>query len=283
MIVFLYILAILLTWMIGTVSFSFVNVIANRYPKEKKILKEHFTCDSCETQLKPYETIPVLSYIFLRGKCRYCGEKIPKRDFINEIIGGLTALLVFFRFGDADEITGPFVMSSPLDIVVHFDIWKLLILLTIFVFFCILDLVFLVDFDTMEIPNRFVIVLLYVAVVALLVLPGINIIDHLIGAVCISVPMLLIMFAIPGAFGGGDMKLSAAVGLIIGWQLVIIGFFIGLLAGGIYGIVLLISKKKDRKDHFAFGPFLCTGYMIATICGMELIDAYMKLAAIIHG
>lgn len=283
MVVFLYILAIILAWMIGTVSFSFVNVIAYRFPKQKKILKEHFVCDSCETQLKPYEVIPVFSFIFLKGKCRYCGEKLAKRDFINEIIGGLLALLVFFRFGDVNDVTGEFILSSPLDIVVHFDIWKLLILLTIFVFFCILDLVFLVDFDTMEIPNRFVIVLLYVAVVSLLILPGISFVDHLIGAVCISVPMLLIMFAIPGAFGGGDMKLSAAVGLIIGWQLVSVGFFIGLLGAGLYGIVLLARKKKGKKDHFAFGPFLCTGYMIATICGTEVIDAYMKLAAYLHG
>ncbi|MBQ8085305.1 MAG: prepilin peptidase [Lachnospiraceae bacterium] len=283
MIVFLYILAIILAWMIGTVSFSFVNVIAYRFPKQKKILKEHFKCDSCEMQLKPYETIPVFSYIFLKGRCRYCGEKLSVRDFVNEIAGGIIALLVFFRFGDVDDLSSAFILSSPIDIVVHFDIWKLLTLLTIFVFFCILDLVFLVDMDTMEIPNRFIIVMLYVAVVALLVVSGVSLIDHIIGALCISIPMLLIMYAIPGAFGGGDVKLSAAAGLIMGWQLTIIGFIIGLFAAGIYGIILLIRKKKGKKDHFAFGPFLCTGYMIATICGMDIIDAYMKFAAYIHG
>ena len=283
MIVFLYILAIILAWMIGTVSFSFVNVIAYRFPKQKKILKEHFKCDSCEMQLKPYETIPVFSYIFLKGRCRYCGEKLSVRDFINEIAGGIIALLVFFRFGDVDDLSSAFILSSPIDIVVHFDIWKLLTLLTIFVFFCILDLVFLVDMDTMEIPNRFIIVMLYVAVVALLVVSGVSLIAHIIGALCISIPMLLIMYAIPGAFGGGDVKLSAAAGLIMGWKLTIIGFIIGLFAAGIYGIILLIRKKKGKKDHFAFGPFLCTGYMIATICGMDIIDAYMKFAAYIHG
>lgn len=283
MIVFLYILAIILAWMIGTVSFSFVNVIAYRFPKQKKILKDHFKCDSCEMQLKPYETIPVFSYIFLKGRCRYCGEKLSVRDFINEIAGGIIALLVFFRFGDVDDLSSAFILSSPIDIVVHFDIWKLLTLLTIFVFFCILDLVFLVDMDTMEIPNRFIIVMLYVAVVALLVVSGVSFIDHIIGALCISIPMLLIMYAIPRAFGGGDVKLSAAAGLIMGWQLTIIGFIIGLFAAGIYGIILLIRKKKGKKDHFAFGPFLCTGYMIATICGMDIIDAYMKFAAYIHG
>ena len=283
MIIFLYILAIILAWMIGTVAFSFVNVVAYRFPKQKKILKEHFVCNTCETQLKPYESIPVFSFIVLKGRCRYCGERLSRRDFINEIAGGLIALLVFFRFGDVDDLSSSFILSSPLDIVVHFNIWKLLTLLTIFVFFCILDLVFLVDLDTMEIPNRFVIVLLYVAVVSLLVVRGVGIIDHLIGGVCISLPMFLVTYAIPGAFGGGDVKLSAAAGLIMGWQLTIIGFILGLVAAGIYGIVLLIRKKKSKKDHFAFGPFLCAGYMIATICGMDIIDAYMKLATFLHG
>lgn len=283
MIVFLYILAIILAWMIGTASFSFVNTVAYRFPREKKILKEHFVCDSCEQQLKAYEVIPVFSYIVLKGRCRYCGEKISRRDFFNEIAGGLLALLVFFRFGDVNDLYGGFILSSPLDIVVHFDIWKLLTLLTIFVFFCIQDLVFLVDYDTMVIPNRFVIVLLYVAVVSFFVIPGITIVDHLIGAVCISVPMLLIMYAIPGAFGGGDVKLSAAVGAILGWQLTVVGFLISLLFAGIYGIVMLIRKKKAKKDHFAFGPFLCTGYMIATFCGINIIDAYMKFASYLRG
>ena len=283
MIVFLYVLAIILAWMIGTVAFSFVNTVAYRFPKQKKILKEHMCCDICEIRLKAIETVPVLSFIFLKGRCRYCGEKISRRDFFNEIMGGLLALVVFFRFGDNNNLTGSFVLSSPLDIVVHFDIWKLLTLLTIFVFFCILDLVFLVDYDTMEIPNRFVIILLYVAVAACIVIPGVTIIEHLIGAVCISVPMLLLTYAVPGAFGGGDVKLSAAVGLILGWQLTIVGFFIGLLTGGIYGIVMLVRKKKGKKEHFAFGPFLCTGYVIAAICGMELIDSYMRLASFIHG
>lgn len=283
MVAFLYILAIVLAWMVGTVAFSFMNVVAYRFPRNKKILKEHFCCDFCETQLKAVETVPIISYLVLDGKCRYCGEPIVKRDFFNEMIGGVLALLVFFRFGDVNDLSSAFVLSSPLDIVLHFNIWKLLTLLIIFAFFCIMDLVILVDYDTMEIPNRFVIVLLYVAVAALVVVPGVSLPAHLIGALCISVPMLLVMLAIPGAFGGGDLKLTAAVGLLLGWQLTVIGFLLGLLGGGIYGIARLASKKVDKRDHFSFGPFLCTGYMIAAICGMDILSAYLKLAAVLHG
>ena len=283
MVIVLYILAVLLVWIIGITSFSFVNTVTYRFPKNKPIVKEHFCCDKCGQQLRAPEVIPVFSYIALKGRCRYCGENISKRDFINEIMGGFAALLVFFRFGHMGELGDIFKLSSLLDIIVLFNIQKLVSLLTIFLFFCIMDLVILVDYDTMEIPNRFVIVMLYVSVAALVFVPGISIVNHLIGAVCISVPMLMIMLAIPGAFGGGDLKLTAAVGLFLGWQLTIIGFLLGLLFGGIYGIVKLAGKKLQKGDHFSFGPFLCGGYMMAAICGMDLINAYLKLASILHG
>lgn len=283
MIVVLYILAVLMVWIIGITSFSFVNTVAYRFPKEKKILKEHFCCDECGQQLSAAEVIPVFSYIVLKGRCRHCGEKISKRDFINELTGGIISLFIFFRFGDVNELGSPFELSSLLDIVLHFNILKLLSLLTIFVFFCIMDLVILVDYDTMEIPNRFVIVMLYVSVAAMVVVPGVGLVEHIIGAFCISVPMLLLMLAISGAFGGGDLKLTAAVGLFLGWKLTIIGFLLGLLFGGIYGIVRLVSKKIQKGEHFSFGPFLCTGYMLAALCGMDIIQAYLRLAEVLHG
>ena len=283
MIVVLYILAFLLVWVIGITSFSFVNTVAYRFPKGRKILKEHFSCDYCEQQLGDMEVIPVFSYIVLKGRCKHCGESISKRDFINEIIGGFLALVIFFRYGDINELGTSFRLSSLLDIVVHFNIWKLLSLLTIFVFFCIMDLVILVDYDTMEIPNRFVIVMLYVSVAAMVFVPGVSLVEHIIGALCISLPMFLIMMVIPGAFGGGDLKLTAAVGLFLGWQLTVIGFLLGLLFGGIYGIIRLATDKIKKGEHFSFGPFLCTGYMLAVLCGMDIINAYLKLAQVLHG
>ena len=283
MIVFLYILAVVLAFMVGTVGFSFVNTVAYRFPRQRSILKEHFCCDFCETIIKPYEAVPVISYAVLRGRCRYCNEPLSKRDFINEIAGGLIGLLIFFRFGDVGDISSSFILSSPLDIVVHFNVLKLITLLILFLFVCVLDLVILVDHDTMEIPNRFVIVMLYIAVAALVFVPGPGLVSHLIGGLCISVPMFLLTLAIPGAFGGGDIKLTAAVGLFLGWKLNIVGFLIGLLFGGIYGMIQLGTGKKGKKEHFSFGPFLCAGYMMAAFCGMDIINAYLRLAELIRG
>ena len=121
MVAFLYFLAIILAFMVGTVGFSLVNTVEYRFVRQKRILHEHFTCDFCGTQIKPYEAVPVFSYIFLKGRCRYCGESLSKRDFVNELMGGLLGLLIFFRFGDEASLSSSFVLSSPIDIVVHFD------------------------------------------------------------------------------------------------------------------------------------------------------------------
>ena len=281
MIELLDVLAVAIAIVIGVTAFSFMSTIAYRYPKGMR-LNEHFRCDHCETQLKFYEVIPVLSFPFLKGRCRYCGEKIRLRDWLNEIAGGMLAVLCLFRFGEEKIIGDSFHVSSILDVMVKMDIFGLIFLLIFFTFICIMDLVILTDYDTMEIPNRYVIVLGFVSVASLF-LPGMGIVEHLIGIIVISLPMFLITLAIPGAFGGGDIKLSAAVGLMLGWKLTIIGFLIGLLFGGIYGIYVLVSGKLKKNEHFSFGPFLCTGYLISLFCGMDLIAAYLRLASFLHG
>lgn len=281
--VVLYILSVLLVWLVGTVSFSLMHTMGYRYQRKKKLLKEHFCCDFCGTQLRAIETVPVFSFCALRGRCRYCGEPLSRREVWNEVAGGLLALLLFFRFGNEDTVTGTFHLSGVLDIVVHFNLLRLVTLLVLLAFFCLMDLVLLVDWDTMEIPNYFVILVLFTAVASLFALPSVSIAEHLIGGICVSLPMLLLMLAVPGSFGGGDMKLSAAVGLFLGWKLTVVGFLLGLLSGGIYGIYLLLSKKKGKKDHFSFGPFLCTGYMLAVLCGMDVIAGYMQLFHLIRG
>lgn len=97
---------------------------------------------------------------------------------------------------------------------------------------------------------------------------------RLIGAFCVSVPMLLLCLAIDGAFGGGDIKLMAAAGLFLGWQNTLLAMFLGILGGGLYGIWLLAAKRADKKDRFAFGPFLCAGIVIAMLFGEPILQWY---------
>ena len=111
---------------------------------------------------------------------------------------------------------------------------------------------------------------------------------HIIGALCVSVPMFLLCLVIDGAFGGGDIKLMAAAGLFLGWQNTLLAMFFGIVFGGIYGIYLLAAKKAGKKDHFAFGPFLCVGHRDCNAVwrarfGMVLRVFVMLLASLCEG
>ena len=99
MVIVLYILAVLLVWIIGITSFSFVNTVAYRFPKNKPIVKEHFCCDKCGQQLRASEVIPVFSYIALKGRCRYCGEDISKRILLMKLWVALQHCLYFSDSG----------------------------------------------------------------------------------------------------------------------------------------------------------------------------------------
>lgn len=146
--------------------------------------------------------------------------------------------------------------------------------LTYFSFFCVLLIVTFVDQDTMEIPPVLNLIILALGVAAIWTVGGLTIVDRIIGMFCISLPLYLIILIVPDGFGGGDIKLMFAAGFFLGWKATVTAFFIGLILGGAYGIIALMKRKMGKEDHFAFGPFLCIGLMVAVFCGSRLVDAY---------
>lgn len=149
--------------------------------------------------------------------------------------------------------------------------------LTIFLFFSVLTVVAFVDIDTMEIPFVLNIIILVLGVISIWTVGGISIVERIIGMFCISLPLFLIVLVVPDGFGGGDIKLMFAAGFFLGWKATVIAFFIGLIAGGAYGVVCLARRKKGKKDHFAFGPFLSAGLVLAQFCGSGLMDRYIDM------
>ena len=146
--------------------------------------------------------------------------------------------------------------------------------------FCLLTILFIIaqiDQKTMEIPNGLVIACMIPAGVAIFAFPQVTIGARLSGIVSVSLPLLLLTLAIPGAFGGGDIKLMAVIGFFLGWKMCLTAFALAVLIGGLYGIVLLLSKKKGGKEHFAFGPFLCAGIAIAIFVGETLLSWYLSV------
>ncbi len=240
-------------FIIGACLGSFLNVVICRLPKGVSIAKGRSACPSCGHTLAAKDLVPVLSRLFLRGRCRYCGAPIAFRYTLVELLGGLFAAACLACFGLS---------------------WRALV---VFVSLMLLMAVSFVDIDTLEIPNVFILLLAVPAVAAVFVFTEVTILERLIGFFAVSLPMFLLTLLIKDCFGGGDIKLVAVVGFLLGWKMALVALFISLVTGGAYGIYLLATKKAERDSHFAFGPFLSAGAAVALLVGSRILIWYIGL------
>ena len=250
-------IVLLVRFFFGACIFSFLNVVIDRMPRQESVVKGRSHCTNCGRELKGLELIPCISYLCLGGKCRTCGVKIPVRDFLVEVAGGAAFIGCGIYFGCGSS--GIISLRGAV----------------VFAYLGLLLVVALIDQDTQIIYDRFHVMILVLAVMAIWLFPEHGIINRLIGAVVISVPMLVLALLIPGAFGGGDIKLMAVSGFFLGVGPIVCAMFIGLLTGGGYGAFMLISGKLRKKDHFAFGPFLAVGLAVAVFVGDRLAGWYL--------
>ncbi|MDO9492797.1 A24 family peptidase [Acetobacterium sp.] len=238
-------------FVIGIVIGSFLNVVIYRVPKELSFAKGRSFCSRCHAPIKGYHNIPVFSYLWLRGKCADCGESISIRYPLVELLTGIIAVLVFAVYGFSFQ-------------------W-----LVVFAVGAILICITMIDFDTMIIPNGLVLALMAPALLSFFFFPQVGILSRVIGIFVISLPMLILVLFIPDAFGGGDIKLMAVAGFMLGWGNTLLATFIGLLLGGVVAVRLLAKKTADK--HMAFGPYLCIGIMTALLFGDIIIQWYFNL------
>lgn len=180
-------------------------------------------------------------------------EGVHKRYIANAMLGGILASFTTWNYINISTV------------------------LTILLFLALLSIISSVDIATMEIPNTFVIAALVLGIISIFTMPGTSLPSRILGMFVVSVPLLFITLLIPGAFGGGDIKLMAACGLFLGTKLTLLSFTFAVLTGGLYGIWLLVMKKKRGKEHFAFGPFLCLGMAAALFIGDKVWYWYVGL------
>lgn len=249
----------------GLIIGSFLNVCILRLPEGRSIVVGSSSCMSCNTRLTFLDLVPLLSYIFLRGKCRHCGQKISPIYPIVESLTAVLFILLFIEFGLTYKL------------IVYMAVAAVLIVLSF------------IDFRHMIIPNGLIIALIVIGgiqlVTAILTGPaGIFGVwsDYVIGFFAGGVPLLLIALFCTfllkkEAFGGGDIKLMAAAGLIIGWRLTITSYIIGIIIGAIAGVILLATGKKKRGDEIPFGPALALGILISIFFGNALINWYVGM------
>lgn len=244
--IFLYIIVFLYGIIIG----SFLNVCIYRIPKKENIATTRSHCMSCGYQLKWYDLVPIFSYLVLRGRCRKCGSKISVQYPIIEALNGALYLLAFWRYG------------MSVDSLLYCLLFSALIVLSV------------IDFRTYEIPlgiNIFILTLGLIHVVTDLSLWS----SYVIGFFSVSIPLLLIYLVTKGrGIGGGDVKLMAVAGLLIGWKLNVLGFLLGCILGS---VIHLCRMKLSGESHvLAMGPYLAMGIGLSVLWGEQMIAWYLS-------
>ncbi len=233
---------------------SFLNVCIFRLPKEESIVVNASHCLKCGTQIKRYDLIPIFSWIFLGGKCRNCKEKIPFRYPLVEFINGCLWVCSF--------------------LVLDFSAEAIIVSLL----FSALVVVFFMDLDTQLINTGVVVVIGLLGIAKMIFARDIPISNHLLGAVVVSMPLLLIHFLTKGqGMGLGDVYLMIAGGLFLGMKGVTVAIFIGLVLGSIVGMIL---KYVTKSSKFAFGPYLSVGIAVSALYGEQIFNAYLKLVGL---
>jgi len=244
---------IIFIFILGLIGGSFLNVVIYRLPLKKSIIFPSSHCPYCETKLKYYDLIPVLSYIINKGKCRYCGEKISFQYPIVELLTGLLFLLTFLNY----DLTSEFI---------------------IFIFLIsVLIVVSFIDIKYQIIPNEITFTFIPIGLILSLFFNHIKFLDSLLGLLIPAGILLLIAFIYKKGMGIGDVKLIGMIGVFIGWEYALISIFIGALFGSIYGIYMMVTVNITRKTRIPFGPFISLGAVIMILYGSLLIDWYLGL------
>lgn len=250
------ILFVLIAFFAGSALGSFLSVLVDRFPRGETVIRGRSKCEHCHRVLSAQDLIPIFSYLMLSGKCRYCRAKIPFRLFAVEAVCGiLTASLFAYSY----------VFNIPI-------IQPLYLLI---VFFCLFG-IFLTDYISGIIPDEFVIAIILATLIFLGISERTLLIPNLLSALGAFCLFMAILLATRGrGMGAGDVKLSFALGLFLGFPNIIVGLYTAFLtAAGVSLILILAGKKKLRGDTIAFGPFLVAGSVAVYFLGGRILTLF---------
>ncbi|MCX6011639.1 MAG: prepilin peptidase [Chloroflexi bacterium] len=252
---------IIIFFLLGMSIASFLNVCIDRLPAHQSLVYPPSHCAACNRRLAAKDLIPVFSYLWLRGRCRYCGASIPRRILWMELGTAVLFGLACWRFEVSIELA-----------------------VALF-YICIFMVLMVIDWEKGLILNKIV----FPAIVASIVisaafslfLPDIEIVPFIgraaIGGGIGLVIFLLIVIVSRGGMGWGDVKLAALIGLATGFPLIFIALLIGVVLGGVVAALLLVFKIKKRKEAIPFGPFLAIAAIATLLWGNSILSWYRGL------
>ncbi len=238
----------------GIVIGSFLNVCIYRIPKKESVVMVNSHCMSCDHKLVWYDLFPLFSFLFLKGRCRYCGNKLSLQYPVVEFLNGVLYLVVFAVNGmNIESVLYAFLTSA---------------LLTLSV----------IDYRTLEIPVKINAVILGIGIVHI-AFDLENWIHYLIGFFAASLFLFLCLIITRGkGIGGGDIKLMAAAGLCLGWQNIMLALAVGCIVGSVVQCIIIAVTKNKTK--FAMGPYLSVGIFVAMLWGERFLDWYIGLGVV---
>jgi leader peptidase (prepilin peptidase) / N-methyltransferase len=237
----------------GMLIGSFLNVVAWRLPRGESLVRPRSRCPRCETPIRPYDNVPILSWLLLRGRCRTCGVGISARyPAVEAATAALYAAVAIGRHGALDIVLGLLLVTALVPIA-------------------------LIDLDRRIIPNKITLPASVAAVAAAAVLDAGFVPEQLIAGAAAGGFFLLAAVMYPRGMGMGDVKLAGMLGLYLG-RAVAPAVLVALVAGVVVGAAVIARKgaREGRKTAVPFGPFLALGALVALFAGDALVDAYLS-------
>src|SRR3954469_11627476 len=241
---------VIVTGLFGAVIGSFLNVVAHRVPLGESLVTPGSHCPHCGAPVKPYDNVPVVSWLVLRGRCRHCRAPISPRYPLVELTTALVFAAVVAIRGFDDDL----VLELP--------------------FVAALIALAGIDLDHKLLPNRIVYPMAVYGVVATLLVERGDLVEHLIAGAGAFAFLLAAVLAYPRGMGMGDVKLAGAMGLYLGVS-VIPALLTAFLTGSVVGVAIILREgTAARKKAVPFGVFLAIGGIVGVLVGPDLVDAY---------
>lgn len=263
----------------GLLIGSFLNVVIFRVPAGKSIVSPPSACMDCDSEIKPYDNIPLLSWLILRGKCRNCGSRISSRYPLVELVTGILFFGVGLAFSPSilGAANGRILVSTALVLVAFLYLAAISVALT------------LIDIDVRKLPNvivlpSYVVALVLLAVASVLSNDYSGLVRAGIAMSALVIAYFLMAFIYPGGMGLGDVKLAGVIGIYlgwIGWGALAVGALAAFVLGGIFALLLISAKKATRKSGVPFGPWMLAGAWLGIGAGTTIFAAYLSIFGLV--
>lgn len=237
---------------LGLLIGSFLNVCIYRIPRSESVSFPPSHCTNCDSKIKPYDLVPVISYILLRGKCRHCGEKISVKYPLIELITSTIFLALYIKFG------------------LSFELIKYII------FSCFIIVIGVIDLETTDVYFKTTLSGIIIGLVFIGVgyFYGYEVWSCIFGGF-LGGGLIAAIILLTHGMGWGDAEICLLGGIFLGFKLTIVMLFLSFVIGGIIGLLLIVTKKKSKKDYIPFGPFISLGAVITIFLGQQIINLYM--------